>query len=54
MRRYIIRSIERGVEPLFWNNDLGWVEFALATIFTEEERLTLRLPMGASRWVGML
>lgn len=56
MRKYLIRSTERSQdwqpEPLFWNNERGWVSFAQATIFTEEERMTMNLPMGACKWVG--
>lgn len=29
----------------FWSNEFGWVEFAQATVFTEEESQTLNLPI---------
>lgn len=35
-------------EPCFWSNDIGWVDtIDLATVFTDEERHTLRLPLCA-------
>ena len=31
-------------EPVFWSNELGWVSYDDATIFTEKERDELNLP----------
>lgn len=48
MMMYAIKNTED--DQLFWSNELGWVESPDETIFTEEERLTLQLPMGGV-WV---
>lgn len=37
---------------LMWSNEDGWVNTPTFTLFTEEEKNTLRLPIGG-RWVGM-
>ena len=48
---YAIKNTED--DQLFWSNELGWVESPDETLFTEEERLTLRLPMyGVWVYVG--
>jgi hypothetical protein len=35
-----------GEEVLYWKNDMGWVSWQDATLFTREERKTLNLPIG--------
>jgi len=44
-RTYRIRCIENIEEQLYWSNDDGWVDADSATVFTQEERDTLNLPM---------
>jgi hypothetical protein len=29
-------------QPLFWNNDFGWVDLSNATLFKDEERATYK------------
>lgn len=39
-------------EGAYWSNEDGWVDFASATFFTDQERDTMRLPMGTNvEWV---
>jgi len=40
---YLIRSLN---EPLYWSNDLGWVDRQSATQFSHVEHLRLRPPAG--------
>lgn len=47
MVQYVIRDL-RG--DAFWSNAEGWVDWEWADRFTEEERLTFRLPTHG-RWV---
>jgi hypothetical protein len=37
-------------DQLFWSNALGWVESPDETLFSQEERDTLNLPIGGV-WV---
>jgi hypothetical protein len=37
-------------KPLFWSNDMGWVDRADATIFTAEEKESMNLPT-SGRWM---
>jgi hypothetical protein len=32
-------------EPLYWNNEDGWVDWLSATVFTPDERDRFNLPM---------
>ena len=43
---YVVQAIDGGDEPLFWSNDLGWVELESATRFTINERAVLNPPLG--------
>lgn len=51
---FVIRSTgERDDEtgrPLFWSNDDGWVDRNSATVFSQDEAASKRLPM-AGEWV---
>ncbi len=58
MNTYIIENhrVLRGEEEkLFWSNTHGWTDVDSADIFSEEEKNTLRLPLGESfeniRWL---
>lgn len=48
--KWVIRSDVAGdeIESLFWNNDDGWTSRAGATVFTDHQRYTLRLPLGGA------
>jgi hypothetical protein len=37
-------------EHLYWNNDIGWVDFCSSDTFTKAEMWDLNLPMGGE-WV---
>jgi hypothetical protein len=48
---WVIRSTKEygwgGVkDPLYWNNEDGWVDKGSATVFGPIERLQVRLPIG--------
>jgi hypothetical protein len=47
MKMYCILS-----DAGYWNNDIGWIEWREdATLFSYEETLCLRLPLGANvKW----
>ena len=49
---YVIQCIHADTfgEAQFWNNDMGWVDLAGATVFTELEHHEFDLPMGALCW----
>ena len=38
-------SESTGILPVFWNNEMGWVDIASATLFSQEDKNTLNLPM---------
>lgn len=52
--RYVVRALYEleteselfHGEPLFWSNDLGWVDFESATQFEKWEKDSIDLPMG--------
>lgn len=37
-------------EVYYWSNEDGWVDHDSATLFTDEEKNTLRAPQGAAAW----
>ncbi len=37
-------------EPLYWNNEDGWVDWISATVFTQNERDRFNLPVDGSAW----
>jgi hypothetical protein len=37
--------IKHETDDLYWSNDLGYVDRASATVFTNDERLMFHLPM---------
>jgi hypothetical protein len=41
-RKYVVKSHSL---DLFWNNNEGWTSLASATVFNEEEKDTLSLPI---------
>lgn len=43
-------------EPMFWSNQDGWGDFGSATLFSEQERADLELPISAgndARWLPL-
>ena len=46
---YVIQN-EKGTE--YWSNDDGWVDIKSATPFSEQEKLTLNLPIGG-KWTTL-
>lgn len=40
-------------QPLFWSNDIGWVNLESATKFTEKDTGTLNLPMTGNGKTGV-
>ena len=37
-------------DNLFWNNQLGWVDYSSSDIFNQQEKNTLNLPV-EGQWV---
>jgi hypothetical protein len=37
--------VKHETDDLYWNNDLGYVDRASATVFTNDERLMYHLPL---------
>lgn len=37
-------------EVYYWSNDDGWVDYESATLFSDDEKETLRPPIGAAAW----
>ena len=46
-RTYVIQGPRDDLNgtPLFWSNIDGWVDIDAATVYTDTERMTLRLPV---------
>ena len=53
MQYVIISSFKDSLddEYLYWSNEEGWGSRETATIFTQEERDSLPLPLEAGGWV---
>lgn len=51
-RVYVLSGLDTDDDgsPLYWSNDLGWVDRQSATIFTVHEIRTMREPFGAREW----
>ena len=50
---WLIVMMDAFGDPLYWNNSSGWEEIENAVIFTDSERTTLSLPVGADGWVPL-
>ena len=54
MRPYVILLVtEDKDEPLYWNNEMGWGDWLSATVFTQDEKNTLHLPVDGA-WKRIL
>lgn len=51
-KQYVVGCTDIEAENLYWSNDMGWVNLSGATIFSEEEVRTLRLPMDGE-WIDL-
>lgn len=51
-KQYVILATRQKSEigPLYWSNEIGWVDRASADVFDENETVTLSLPIGGV-WV---
>lgn len=51
--KYVISELKEigGSETLYWNNEEGWTDLCLATVFSEYEKNSLSLPIGENvKW----
>ena len=46
--KWVIKGYIDNGEQLYWSNDDGWVDRALATTFSDSERYAFRLPLTLS------
>jgi len=37
----------------FWSNKIGWVDLADASVYTEEDKNNMSLPMEAKGWLSL-
>ena len=47
---YSEKESENQGEPMFWNNETGWGEYESTTLFTNEDRDGINLPV-AGKWI---